>query len=92
MCLKISAGSWHIAHINFACGDADGGDMIETASGGQTCGRNCVVQSDDISSGDVAPDWRPVNCVVVPYDRVDEQYQTSKSRPHHVSAHPGVPS
>jgi len=39
----------------------------------------------------VTPDWRPVNGILVPNDRVDEKVQAAESGPYHKETCPRVP-
>ena len=81
-----------VTHIDFASGDANCNDVIKAADNGQACSRNCKIQSDKVSSRDITPNWRPVDCIVVPYEGIDKEDQAAESNPYHVKAHPSVPS
>jgi hypothetical protein len=45
----------------------------------------------DVARTDVAPYWRPVGDIIVPYDGVDEVVETRECGPYHEKTCPGVP-
>ena len=65
--------------------------MIEAAVDAERCSRDSDRGADDEFRRDVAPDGCPIDCIIVPYNGINELVEASQPSPRHVEAGSGIP-
>jgi len=65
--------------------------MVEAAIDAKGCSGNSYSRANNEPRRDVAPDWRPVDGISIPHDRVDELVEAGETSPHHVETSARIP-
>jgi len=68
-----------------------GSDVVQTANDAETARGPGNHDGDLDADSDIAPRWRPINGISVPYNGVHEMNEAGERRPNHVHASPHIP-